>query len=337
MAEGTVWYRSRWGIWLQSWLILLAAAAGVFLAATGAAGGRLANVVIGALTLLGAAGYLIFAMRAGIGAGQDHVIVRARSGREQRVAWPAVAGFELEQAPSQQTVVMIVVVCHDERRLTTRGCWFYPRLGGDVRDEQAREMIRALEAERVTRTGDQPVPDPDPVDLAAGDRGQAVRSQLGRLAFRVFGAISIIFFLGWISFLTFEGATSLGAGIRASHGQGTQGYFVPQDELCDRGGCTWTGDFRRPDGTVTRRGVTYANDAASLRAGEAVPALDAGDPDQVFARHDTRAWLRPVLMLSGGVFLVVVTVITVVVRGGGRLRRFLSAPARYVLSRRYND
>jgi hypothetical protein len=44
-----------------------------------------------------------------------------------------------------------------------------------------------------------------------------------------------------------------------------------------------------------------------------------------------------VLMLSGGVFLVVVTVITVVVRGGGRLRRFLSAPARYVLSRRYND
>ena len=129
MAEDVVWYRSRWGIWLQSWLILLAAVAGVILAATGTAGGHLANVVIGALALLGAAGYLVFAMRAGIGAGPDHVIVRARSGREQRVAWPGVAGFDLEQAPSQQTVVMIVVVCHDERRLTTRGCWFYPRLG----------------------------------------------------------------------------------------------------------------------------------------------------------------------------------------------------------------
>jgi len=108
VAEGVVWYRSRWGIWLQGWLILLAAVAGVVMAATGAAGGRLANVVIGALTLLGAAGYLIFAMRAGIGAGQDHVIVRARSGREQRVAWPAVAGFDLERAPSQQTVILLV-------------------------------------------------------------------------------------------------------------------------------------------------------------------------------------------------------------------------------------
>ena len=97
MAEDVIWFRSWWGIWLQSWLILLAAVAGVFLVATGAAGGRLANVVIGALTLLGAAGSLVFAMRAGIGAGQDQVIVRARSGREQRVAWPAVAGFDLER------------------------------------------------------------------------------------------------------------------------------------------------------------------------------------------------------------------------------------------------
>jgi len=329
-----VWYRSRRGIWLQSWLILLAAAAGVFLAATGAAGGRLANVVIGALTLLGAAGYLVFAMRAGIGAGQDHVIVRARSGREQRVAWPAVAGFDLEPAPSQQTVVMIVVVCHDERRLTTRGCWFYPRLGGDVRKEQARAMIRALEAERVTRTGDQPVPDPDPADLAAGDRGQAVWSRLGRRALGVFIAASIIAILGWMSFLVFEGATSLGPAIQASHGQGTQGSFVPQDEVCTRGGCTWFGDFRRTDGTVTRRGVSYPGYADSLRAGEAVPALDTGDPEQVFPRHDTLAWRWPAIQLSAA--FVVAGIVILLVRGRDGLWEFLSDPTRYDRSGRYN-
>jgi hypothetical protein len=308
------WYRSRWGIWLQSWLlIVLAVPAGVILATTGTAGGHLANVVIGALALLGAAGYLVFALRAGIGAGPDHVIVRARSGREQRVAWPDVAGFELERAPTGQTVAMIVVVCHDERRLATRGCWFYPRLGGNVREEQAREMIRALEAERIARTGDQPVPDPDPADLAdlaAENRRQAVRFQLGRLALRVFLTITIVFFLGWGSFLVFEGATSLGPGIRASHGQGTQGYFVPQDKECGgRGGCTWYGDFRRPDGTVTRRGVHYDGYADSLQAGRAVPALDTGDPAQVFPRHDTLSWRWPVMKLAGGAFLIVAGVL----------------------------
>jgi hypothetical protein len=334
MAEGTVWYRSRRGIWLQSWLILVVAAAGVFLAATGAAGGRLANVVIGALALLGAAGCLILALRAGIGAGQDHVIVRARSGREQRVAWPAVAGFDLEPAPSQQTVVMIVVACHDERRLTTRGCWFYPRLGGDVRKEQAREMIRALEAERVTRTGDQPVPDPDPADLAAGDRGQAVWSRLGRRALGVFIAASIIAILGWMSFLVFEGATSLGPAIQASHGQGTQGYFLPRDRVCTRGGCTWTGDFQRLDGTVTRHGVFYEDNPNSQRVGQAVSALDTGDPEQVFPRHDTLAWRWPAIQLSS--VFVVAGIVILLVRDRDGLWEFLSDPTRYDRSGRYN-
>jgi len=80
--------------------------------------------------------------------------------------------------------------------------------------------------------------------------------------------------------------------------------------------------------------VSYSVDPDSLRAGEAVPALDSGDSDRVFPRHDTLAWRWSALRLSGG--LLVVGFVILLVRGRDELPGFLSDPTRFTRSGRYN-
>ena len=80
--------------------------------------------------------------------------------------------------------------------------------------------------------------------------------------------------------------------------------------------------------------MSYPGHADSLRAGEAVPALDTGDPEQVFPRHDTLAWRWPTIQLSA--VFVVAGIVILLVRDRDGLWEFLSDPTRYDRSGRYN-
>jgi hypothetical protein len=92
---------------------------------------------------------------------------------------------------------------------------------------------------------------------------------------------------------------SIGPAISAAQGHGTRGYFVAQTENCGRHSCTWRGQFRLPDGQVTRGGVSFDGSYPSMHAGSMVPALDTGDFSNVFPRHGSVSWL---VDLAAGVF-----------------------------------
>jgi hypothetical protein len=94
---------------------------------------------------------------------------------------------------------------------------------------------------------------------------------------------------------------SIGPAIGAAQGHGTRGFFVAQSESCGRHGCTWSGEFRLPDGQVTRNDVGFEGSYASMQVGSVVPALDAGDFSNVFPRHGSINWL---IELAVGVFAI---------------------------------
>ena len=94
---------------------------------------------------------------------------------------------------------------------------------------------------------------------------------------------------------------SIGPAISAAQGHGTRGYFVAQSESCGRHGCTWRGEFRLPDGQVTRNDVGFEGSYASMQVGSVVPALDTGDFSNVFPRHGSTSWL---FELAAGVFAI---------------------------------
>jgi hypothetical protein len=88
---------------------------------------------------------------AGIGVSADHLIVWDAAGTRHPIAWPSVAGFDLEKKWSRGSgYLTLVVICDDGRRLHTSGCSFP---GTDEPSwAAAREMVRALESERQART-----------------------------------------------------------------------------------------------------------------------------------------------------------------------------------------
>ena len=98
----------------------------------------------------------------------------------------------------------------------------------------------------------------------------------------------------WLAFgvaILVASAIGFGPSISAAEGHGTRGYFVARTQTCDRGGCSWGGQFRLPGGKVTRSGVGFSGNESGMRAGTVVPALDAGDRHVVFARHGDLTWL----------------------------------------------
>jgi hypothetical protein len=99
-------------------------------------------------------------------------------------------------------------------------------------------------------------------------------------------------------------AVSIGPAISAAQGHGTRGYFVAQYESCRQHGCTWSGEFRLPDGQVTRNDVGFDGSYASMRVGSVVPALDTGDFSNVFPRHGSKNWLIDLAAGVFGIFLI---------------------------------
>jgi hypothetical protein len=86
---------------------------------------------------------------AGIGVAADHLIVWDAAGTRHLIAWPSVAGFDLEKKWSRGVgYLTLVLICNDGRRLHTSGCSFS---GTDERSwAAARQMVRALESERLS-------------------------------------------------------------------------------------------------------------------------------------------------------------------------------------------
>ena len=88
---------------------------------------------------------------AGIGVTADHLIVWDAAATRHLIAWPSVAGFDLEKRRTRGgSELTLVVICNDGRRLHTSGCSFSGT--GERSWAAARQMVRALESERQART-----------------------------------------------------------------------------------------------------------------------------------------------------------------------------------------
>jgi len=111
-------------------------------------------------------------------------------------------------------------------------------------------------------------------------------------------------------FLLVFGAVSIGPAISAAEGHGTKGYFVAQSQTCRRHGCTWPGEFRLPDGQVTRTGVGFEGSDPSMQVGTVLPALDTGDISNVFPRQGDTTWLFDLAMVLGGTGLIGYQIVT---------------------------
>lgn len=87
-----------------------------------------------------------------------------------------------------------------------------------------------------------------------------------------------------------SGTSGIGPGLRAASGGGVTGYFIPREEQCPKQACTWTGDFRLPDGTVllVEAGIQDTTETG-FRAGVPVPARDTG-ANYAFPPSDPGAW-----------------------------------------------
>jgi len=85
------------------------------------------------------------ALRAGFGAGADHLIVRGADGRTRKISWSAITRFEIGRPRGWRNDGAIIAVRADGRGWHTSGCTAGPRIG------QAEQIMRALEAERLSR------------------------------------------------------------------------------------------------------------------------------------------------------------------------------------------
>jgi hypothetical protein len=121
---------------------------------------------------------------------------------------------------------------------------------------------------------------------------------------------TVIFTLGLGVFLVIYGGIHIGPAVSAAEGHGIHGYFVAQNESCDSGddgddSCSWSGEFKLPDGTVTRTNVTWVGSDSSMEQGTVVPALDTGDRSSVYQVGSIDQWVQPALFLLFGVFCFV--------------------------------
>jgi hypothetical protein len=116
--------------------------------------------------------------------------------------------------------------------------------------------------------------------------------------------LGVALLMAGAGFAVYTGATGLGPAIRAARGVGSVGYFIPRSQSCGRS-CSWTGNFRLPDGTVARRNVVlYDASVSAVKAGVPVAARDSGGHG-VFPRHDPGAWGTSTLLVYGGVWGIV--------------------------------
>lgn len=237
-------------------------------------------IVLGAILLLvclmGAYGML----RAGIGVTPDQVLIRSGIGTTEAIPWSKVARFEV-RVDTGRTSGLIDVFGTDGQRRSTFGCV----AGGSSRRETliaGWQLVSALEAERLKHapgaaaTASSPVPRP----------ALPPWTPRGHWVPRVLGSVALLVIIAGTAWLGSWALGSLGPAFRAADAVGTLGYFIPQSGGCGR--CSWSGEFRLPDGTVTLRNVTLNDAGSGVRIGLPVPARDTGDG--IYPASDPGAW-----------------------------------------------
>jgi len=91
------------------------------------------------------------ALRAGFGAGADHLIVRGADGRTRKILWSSITRFEVGRPRGWRKDNAIIAVCADGRGWHTSGC-----TAGQI--SRTDQIMRALEAERLSRVLSEPRP-----------------------------------------------------------------------------------------------------------------------------------------------------------------------------------
>lgn len=120
--------------------------------------------------------------RAGILLAADGVTLRSPLGRLRQVPWPRTTAFDVAHRPGEH---MPAVRYDDDRILHTIGCSFKS-------SQQAAEVVRQLEADRLSRSvpADAPVPWPHMRKIARTDFFTAEIKTFGPLAGMVAGDVS---------------------------------------------------------------------------------------------------------------------------------------------------
>jgi hypothetical protein len=97
----------------------------------------------------------------------------------------------------------------------------------------------------------------------------------------------------------------IGPAVRVAAGHGIHGYYVAKTESCDdQDNCSWTGEFRLANGTVSRKDVGFAGSDSGLVQGTVVPALDTGDRSSVYQENSSGQWIQPAFLLLLGVLFL---------------------------------
>jgi len=149
------WYRGRGERWntVIAAIVLTASLDGVLIAEGVITPGDRALSLTGAvLVCCAGCAVAVLWLRAGIGITTDHLVVRSAWGTQQLIAWPSVAGFDLEKwrgTGGGRGGLTLVVICDDGRRLQTLGCSFSGT--GEQSWAAARQLARELESERQGR------------------------------------------------------------------------------------------------------------------------------------------------------------------------------------------
>jgi hypothetical protein len=269
---------------------------------------RLALLIPGVVLVAAVAAAAAVPVRAGIGVTPERILIRAATGRTTAIPWADVTGFK---ATHTRKDGKIFVLTSGGGQWQTSG---YAPAGSSRWEEW--QLVRALEDERIARTpGAAYALPPRPPPPAPGQR--RVPSLWASL---VVAALLILFGTGTL----YQAVTRLGPAVQAAHGGRTAGYFIPQRETTGRG-AAWYGEFRLPDGDVTRRDVGIQDlPVSAVHAGVPVAARDTGDPAGVYPRDDPGAWHYPadVAVMTGWFYgWALVLVIRAAARRRGWSRR----------------
>lgn len=129
--------------------------------------------------------------------------------------------------------------------------------------------------------------------------------------------VTALFSLGLGIFLLVDGGIHIGPAVSAAEGHGIHGYFVAQNESCsssDDGddSCSWSGEFKLLNGTVTRTNVSFVGSDSSMQEGTVVPALDTGDRSSVYQAGSIDQWIQPALFLLFGAGFIVALIVAMI-------------------------
>ncbi|WP_248964386.1 hypothetical protein [Sphaerisporangium perillae] len=127
------------------------------------------------------------------------------------------------------------------------------------------------------------------------------------------------------AFLLYLAIPNIGPAVRAARADGVPGVFTARGLDCiqhpGHESCSWSGDFRSDDGTISRTGIVlYGADRDALRAGMPTRAVDVGRPSRVYGPGGSREWVFTALLLLAGLAILVFPY-------AGSLRRPAGVPA----------